>query len=402
MQDILKGIRVVDFTTHIAAPLASRLMGDMGADVIKVESPKGDPMRVYGYKMEIPCCEEENPIWEIYSQNKRSVVLDLKTPEGKEAMLKLLETADVMLSNVRLGSLTRLGLDYETLHPLFPKLIWAHVSGYGTDGPEAARPGYDVVAYWSRGGFTSDQCPIGGTPMNNPFGVGDSCTSMAVYAGVLTALMKRQKTGVGERVRLSLYGMATYANNEMITSAQFGDTYPKDRYLPGVPLSGNYVCKDGRLITIHILDHERYWGALCDVLGFPEAYKTDPRFSTAGESQKPENNFVLSHLLEDAFAAQDSSYWVPRLMEADLAYELCLHYAEISKDPQALANRHFTPYTMNSGRTLMVPRCPIHIGDDELRLEGAPALGQHTDEVLESLGYSADQIRHMRDSGATL
>jgi len=402
MKDILKGIRVVDFTTHIAAPLASRLLGDLGADVIKVESLTGDPLRVYGHKMEVPCNEEENPIYEIYGQNKRSVVLNLKTPEGKEAMLKLLDTADIMLSNVRINSLKRLGLDYETLHPMFPKLIWAHISGYGTDGPEAARPGYDVVSYWSRGGFTSDQCPIGGTPMNNPFGIGDSVTSMAAFGGIMAALWKRLSTGVGEKIKLSLYGMATFVNNESIVSSQFGDTYPKERYLPGVPLSGNYTCKDGRVITIHILDHEKYWPALCDVLGMPEEYKTDERFCTAAAAQKPENNWELTHKLEEMFASHDSSYLVPRLMEADLAYELCLHYAEISKDPQALANRHFTPFTMKSGREVMIPRCPFHMGDDELVLNGASALGENTDEVLLSLGYTEEEIQKMRENNVTL
>ena len=169
--DLLKGIRIVDFTTYVAAPGAGRIMADWGADVIKVEGLTGDPMRSFGLQMGIPANDDVNPIWELENGNKRGITLDLKNPKGMEVMMKLLESADGMTTNVRLGSLKKMGLDYETLAKKFPKLVWGHVSGYGIYGEEAPRPGYDVVSFWARGGFLADTPTIGHPPMTTPFGV---------------------------------------------------------------------------------------------------------------------------------------------------------------------------------------------------------------------------------------
>lgn len=142
--DLLKGIRIVDFTTYVAAPGAGRIMADWGADVIKVEGLTGDPMRSFGLQMGIPANDDVNPIWELENGNKRGITLDLKNPKGMEVMMKLLESADGITTNVRLGSLKKMGLDYETLAKKFPKLVWGHVSGYGIYGEEAPRPGYSA------------------------------------------------------------------------------------------------------------------------------------------------------------------------------------------------------------------------------------------------------------------
>ena len=284
--DLLKGIRIIDFTTYVAAPGAGRIMADWGADVIKVEGLSGDPMRNFGVQMGIPATDDVNPIWELENGNKRGITLDLKNPKGMEIMMKLLESADGMTSNVRLGSLKKMGLDYETLSKKFPKLVWGHVSGYGIYGEEAPRPGYDVVSFWARGGFLADTPTIGHPPMTTPFGVGDHTASLVLLGGMLAGIMKAKATGQGEKVVLSLQGTSIWVNGLMALSTQFGDVYPKDRYAPPTPFSNSYQCKDGEWIVLTILQYERYFKAFCEALEIPE-YVDDVRYNTTPVFRRP-------------------------------------------------------------------------------------------------------------------
>lgn len=398
--DLLKGIRIVDLTTYAAAPGAGRMMADWGADVIKVETFDGDPMRKFGDQMGVPTTDEENPVWELENGNKRGIALDMKNPKGKEVMLKLLETADAFISNVRLGSLKKMGLDYETLAPRFPKLVWGHISGYGIYGEEAPRPGYDVVSFWARGGSLVDTPPIGHPPITTPFGVGDHTASLVLLSAVLAALHRSRSSGEGEKVVVSLYGTAVWVNSLMVVGTQFGDTYPKDRYLPSSPFTNSYQCADGEWITLTILAYERYWAAFCQALEIPEIID-DKRFSTLQAAKVPENNRALCHLLEEAFAKQDSPYWIERLTAADIAFERARHYAEVSQDPQAIANHYVAPFQMKSGRSFMLPMSPAQFRVNEaLDSAPAPAVGEHNEEVLRELGYSDEDIAALRDSGA--
>ena len=161
---VLKGIKVVELANYAAAPAAARILADWGADVIKIEGPAPDPIRGYSVSMGMPNTREESPIYQFENANKRGIALNLKSPEGMEALHKLLETADVFISNTRLQSLKKLGLDYETLHAKFPKLVWAHVNGFGTEGPEANKPGFDITAFWSRSGALLDVTQPGYAP----------------------------------------------------------------------------------------------------------------------------------------------------------------------------------------------------------------------------------------------
>ncbi len=398
--DLLKGIRIVDLTTYAAAPGAGRMMADWGADVIKVETFGGDPMRGFGNTMGVPATDEENPVWELENGNKRGVAIDMKNPKGKEVMLKLIATADAFISNVRLGSLQKMGLDYETLAPLFPKLVWGHISGYGIYGVEAPRPGYDVVSYWARGGSLVDTPPIGHPPITTPFGVGDHTASLVLLSGVLAGINKAKASGQGEKVVVSLYGTAVWINSLMVVGTQFGDTYPKDRYLPSSPFTNSYQCSDGEWITLTILAYERYWNAFCDALEIPEIME-DKRFSTLKAAKVPENNRALCHVLDEAFIKKDSAYWVERLTAADIAFERCRHYSEVSKDPQAIANNYVAPFTMKSGKSFMLPMTPVQFSVNEA-LDSAPApmIGEHTEAVLKELGYSEADIAALKEAKA--
>lgn len=396
--DVLKGVRVIDLTTYAAAPGAGRIMADWGAEVIKVEGFSGDPMRLFGLQMAIPSGDDENPIWEVENGNKKGVTIDLKNPKGHELMIQLLQSADIFITNVRMSSLKKMGLDYETLEPQCPKLVWGHISGYGAYGPEAPRPGYDVVSFWSRGGSLVDTSPIGHPPMTSPYGVGDHTTSLVLLGGVLGGLHKARTTGKGEKIEVSLFGTAVWVNSLMVISSQYGDQWPKDHYQPSSPLSATYRCEDDEWITLTILAYERYWKAFCEAMEIPE-YIDDERFNTLVIAKKPENCDPLVHILEEAFAKKESAYWAERLKAADIAFERANHYADVSKDEQAIANHYVEEITMRNGNTCMLPMSPVQFKVNEApELNPAPLLGQDNEEILKTLGYDEEEIQQLRDA----
>lgn len=400
--DILKGIRVVDFTTHVAAPVCTRIMADWGADVIKVEGAGGEAWRVFGASVGTPIGDEENPLWQLENANKRGVGLNLKHPDGMEAMLKLIASADVFVTNVRMGSLKRLGLDYETLSEKFPRLVWGHVSGYGLYGEESGRPGFDIVAFWARGGMMCDIPPEGCPPISVPTGVGDHTTGLALLSGICGALLKAGKTGKGEKICTSLYNTAIYANGVMITSTQYGDVYPKSRYAPSTPLMNSYKTKDNEWITLALLNYELMYPKLCKVLGL-EHLAADERYHTVAGVKQGSHTADLCHLLEEAFAKFDSTYLTEHLKEQDLTFERDRHFWEVSKDPQAHANHYFNTFTFANGNVAQIPSSPVQFSANEpLPCEPAPTVGQHNYEILSSLGYSEAQIKAMEESGGVV
>ena len=400
--DLLKGVRVVDFTTHVAAPACTRIMADWGADVIKVEGAGGEAYRVFGASLGTPIDDNMNPLFQLENANKRDVGLNLKTPEGMEAMLKLIETADVFVTNVRMKSLEKLGLDYETLSVRFPKLVWGHVSGYGLYGDEAARPGFDIVAYWARGGMMCDMPPQGSPPLSVPSGVGDHTTALALLGGVCAALLKARATGKGEKICTSLYNTAIYASGLMVTSSQYGDHYPKSRYEPSTPLMNSYCSKDGAWLTLALLNYEVMFPKLCEVLEL-KGLAEDPRYGSVAAVKQGGNNEALCRILEEGFAKFDSGYLGDEMTKRDLTFERCRHFREISKDPQAHANYYFNKVVYDDGSTVQLPATPVHFSTNEpLPCGPAPRLGEHNAEVLSELGYSAEQIAAMEASGAAV
>ena len=276
--DLLKGIKIVDFTTYAAAPCSVRMLADWGADVIKVEGFSGYPMRAFGANLgDTPYTEEENLVWEYENGNKRGISVDLKTEKGMEIMHKLLSEADAFVSNVRAASLDKLGLSYEKLHEKYPKLVVGVISGYGLYGKDAPRPGYGVVAFWAKGGALIDMSPDGKAPVTAPYATGDHTCGLALASGILGGILKAKNTGIGEKIVVSLYGTSIWANSLMIIGTQYGVQYPQSRYNPGNPLINSYKCKDGKWITLTILAYERYWDTFCDIFGLDDI-KNEPAY----------------------------------------------------------------------------------------------------------------------------
>ncbi|MHB2040981.1 CaiB/BaiF CoA transferase family protein [Aerococcus mictus] len=400
MIELLKGVKVVDFTTMVAAPAAAKLMADWGADVVKVEAPGGEVLRVLGASMGAPAKPEENPIFDLYNANKKGVTLDLKTSAGLEVMDKLLAWADVFISNVRLESLKKLGLDYETLSAKYPTLVWTHFSGYGLQGDEAGRPGYDMAAYWARGGFVADLSPAGEHPIHLPTGIGDGICGLALLSGTLAALRQAEQTGQGQEVRVSLYGTAIYANGVQVISTQYQDIFPKPYHRPTSPLMHSYRTKDGEIMVIVLPIHDKGYPQLMKLLD-REDLINDERYATQATMANPQHKEELTHILEEAFTQFDSQTLSERFLAADITFERARHFEEIAHDPQAQANHYLYDYQFVNGHRAQMPTSPVHFSDNlDMPYQAAPQAGADNQTVLESLGYEAAEIEALKEQGA--
>ena len=393
----LEGIKVVELASFVAAPAAGRMLAEMGADVIRVESTAGDPWRFYGVHCGLPVADEENPLFDLYNLGKRDIQLDTKTPEGKEILLRLLGEADVFITNNRLKSLVRSGLDYDSLKDRFPKLIYGLVTGYGQTGPDVDAPGYDGVAFFSRSGMLADMAEPGGYPASAPGCVGDGATGAALFGGICAALLNRERTGMGDFVETSLFGNAVWLCGTMSAFEQYGYHYPKKRSEMGA-LYTFYKCKDGEWLHLAVTQHDRYWKPLAEALNVPELAE-DERFKNAALISR--NRAQLIPLLEQAFSQFDYDEIAARLRERDIVFDRMRHYRELAADPQAVANGFVKEHIYENGHSFMMAMLPVHMRNmDETGTGRGPQMGEHTDEILKQYGYSEEAILRLKEAKA--
>lgn len=393
----LEGIKVVELASFVAAPAAGRMLAEMGADVIRVESTAGDPWRFYGVNCGLPVADEENPLFDLYNLGKRDIQLDTKTPEGKEILLRLLGEADVFITNNRLKSLVRASLDYDSLKDRFPKLIYGLVTGYGQTGPDVDAPGYDGVAFFSRSGMLADMAEPGGYPASAPGCVGDGATGAALFGGICAALLNRERTGMGDFVETSLFGNAVWLCGTMSAFEQYGYHYPKKRSEMGA-LYTFYKCKDGEWLHLAVTQHDRYWKPLAEALNVPELAE-DERFKNAALISR--NRAQLIPLLEQAFSQFDYDEIAARLRERDIVFDRMRHYRELAADPQAVANGFVKEHIYENGHSFMMAMLPVHMRNmDETGTGRGPQMGEHTDEILKQYGYSEEAILRLKEAKA--
>ena len=393
----LEGIKVVELASFVAAPTAGRMLAEMGADVIRVESTAGDRWRFYGVNCGLPVADEENPLFDLYNLGKRGIQLDTKTPEGKEILLRLLGEADVFITNNRLKSLVRAGLDYDSLKDRFPKLIYGLVTGYGQTGPDVDAPGYDGVAFFSRSGMLADMAEPGGYPASAPGCVGDGATGAALFGGICAALLNRERTGMGDFVETSLFGNAVWLCGTMSAFEQYGYHYPKKRSEMGA-LYTFYKCKDGEWLHLAVTQHDRYWKPLAEALNVPELAE-DERFKNAALISR--NRAQLIPLLEQAFSQFDYDEIAARLRERDIVFDRMRHYRELAADPQAVANGFVKEHIYENGHSFMMAMLPVHMRNmDETGTGRGPQMGEHTDEILKQYGYSEEEILRLKEAKA--
>jgi len=397
----LAGVRVLELSTFVCGPTAARLLSDMGAEVIKVESLTGDSWRRSGinflpYRFE----ERENPIFDLYNSGKKHVALNLKSADGMEIFQKLLGQADVLVTNIRSTSLKKLGLSYEDLKETYPRLIYASVLGYGEKGPDAGKPAFDTTAFWARSGFIRDMSAMKEDyePVLAPIGVGDTATAYLLVAEINAALYRRERTGKGDNVSSGLYQNAIFCMGTMIAMAQapFGRCFPYNRVDHGAP-EGSYQCSDGEWVYFALGDPLVNIPRLLRLIGHPELVD-DIRFTP---ENRWENRYELHGYLQDAFLQKPADEWVRLGDEYDLPLVRVAHFKEIAEDPQAWANGYLERVSFPNGHEDTVPASPVHMDSvGAIRTRPAPPCGADTADVLRQLGYSDGQIVEMKESGA--
>lgn len=397
MNKPLKGVKVIDLTYFVAGPGTARILADWGADVIKVEPSFGDPGRKTGMTMNMPAINNKaNPFYSIYNYNKKGLSINLKNKDGLKIMDELLKESNVFLSSYRTGALKRLGLDYETLSKKYPHIIWAQINGFGDYGPAKDNPGFDTVAFWARSGAMIDIAEKG-TTINPPIGFGDATTSCSLAGGICAALYEQQKTGKGQKVMVSLFSQAIWNLSALIASTQYEDEYPKTRKNAISPVINSYKCKDDKWIFLSILEHERYYNDLCDVIDRPDL-KDNPNFSTTIKGK--ENSKELIAIIDQGFNRYTQEEMVQKLKNKDIAHEKIQHIKEVLEDPQALENNYiYEVENKDKSKTLMA-MTPIKFNNIEVNLNNdAPTIGQDNEDILTNLGYTKEDIENFYKSG---
>jgi len=403
MDKPLSGVKVLDLTTFVAAPVCGRLLADLGADVIKVERPDGDTWRTTGKNYNLSrFSDAENPVFDIYNSGKRCIALNLKDPEGMEVFRKLLAQADVFITNTRPAALRRLGIAYEDLKEEFPGLIYGIVEGYGEKGPAKDDPAFDTTAFWSRSGFLRDMAPYSEhyAPVLPPYGVGDTITGYLLLSQVLAALYRRVQTGKGDFVCSSLYhnGIFTMGTMQIISQAPWGRTWPTTRIAYGVP-GGTYRCADGEYIFISIGYAEKKLLPLLYKMIGREDLLSNPRFCDGPTGRKHPEEYY--RIFKEAFLTQPSTYWLEKAREYDMPVVLMNHFRDVTQDPQAWENDYLEYMHYPNGNVDIMPRCPLEMASmGPVDTRQAPAIGEHTDSVLGSLGYTPEDIARMKQTGA--
>jgi crotonobetainyl-CoA:carnitine CoA-transferase CaiB-like acyl-CoA transferase len=395
---MLEGLKVVEFATYIAAPGAGGVMADWGAEVIKIEPPGGDPIR--GFFASIGHDSDANPVFDLDNRGKRGIVLDIAKPEGRDALVRLVREADIFLTNVRPGALARARLDWDSLKVENPRLIYASVTGYGLQGPEKDKPGFDAVSFWARSGVAGLMTPRGGEPSAIRTGMGDHVTSLATLSAILAAVVERERTGSGRLVETSLLRTGVYAvGSDMAIQLKLGRVASNRPRMDAVnPLANFFKTKDGRWISLMPRQGSGDWPPIAQALGRGELLE-DERFTSA--KARRTNGPALVAELDTAFGALDFDEVAVRLAQTDVVWAPVQRASEVAADPQAEAAGCFVRTPDGQGGAFRAPAAPARFsGADDDPKGPAPTLGQHTDEVLAAVGFSAVEIAAMRASGA--
>jgi crotonobetainyl-CoA:carnitine CoA-transferase CaiB-like acyl-CoA transferase len=394
---VLEGLKVVEFATYVAAPSAAAVMSDWGAEVIKVESKRGDPTR---RSFDAMPHLEGNPVFEFENHGKRGVVLDIAKPAGREAFLRILAGADVLITNVRPAALKRARLDYDSLKADFPRLIYTTVTGYGLQGPGADLPAFDAAALWSRAGVGGAFTPRGHEPPLCRPGFGDAICALSTVSATLAAVVERQSTGHGRLVESSLVRSGVFAIGwDMSIQLKWGRlASQRTRKEVLSPTTNYFRTADDRWVGIFPRDGRDDFDHLLKVLDL-QPLADDPRFATA--ISRGRHVAELVELLDEGFARLTLEDVGARLTEADMVWAPLNAPRDTVGDPLAEAAGCFVDITDVDGVAYRQPASPARFpGADDGPKRPAPRLGQHTREILAEAGYGPGEIDQLIAEGA--
>jgi crotonobetainyl-CoA:carnitine CoA-transferase CaiB-like acyl-CoA transferase len=404
MQDVLAGIRVVEVAAWTFVPISGAVLAEWGADVIKVEHPaSGDPQRGLVSSGLVPGGSGVNFMFEIPNRGKRSVGLDISTDGGRELLYRLVEGADVFVTNHLPDVRSRLRIDVDDIRARNPNVIYVRGTGQGPRGPEAGRGGFDGASFWARAGLAmAFKDPTAEWPVDQRPAFGDVMGGLTIAGGISAALLRRERTGVPSVVDVSLLGLGLWSLAPEVTSAKLYEhteipSFDRDS-LPN-PLVGTYPTKDGRFVILVMLQADRYWPDLCAHLERPDLLE-DPRFKDG--AARFEHRRECIEVLRDVFRTRTYEEWRERLQTLEGVWAPLQTPLEVHDDPQAVANDYLEPITAGSGEQFVLPANPVQFDETAPAVRGAPDHGEHTDEVLLELGLTYDEIIEHKVSGAVL
>lgn len=394
----LEGIKIIELATFIAVPACGRILADMGADVIKIESPKGDNVRFTAHNEGRPFDAHEDTTFDLENANKRGISLNTKSEAGQKVLFQLLETADVFLTNWRPDALKRGGLDYETLKTRFPKLVYGNLTGYGETGDDCDLPGFDFTAFFARGGLLGSLYQKGTVPMNVIPGLGDHQCALALVSGVLAALFHAKNTGMGEKVSTNLLHTSIYMQGIMIQAAQYkglGQVYPIDRRTTSNPFLLAYKSKDDRFIQVCMPVYGEYYARFMKCLG-REDLIDDARYCVQADMAKAGLTPEMYDIIWEAMAQKTVTEWVDIFTKADIPFSVAKTWEEVLEDKQAWAVDTFYRMKYDNGHEVALVRPPIDFRETGLPpYVRGPLLGEHGEQILTELGYTEAQIKEM-------
>jgi crotonobetainyl-CoA:carnitine CoA-transferase CaiB-like acyl-CoA transferase len=388
MPGALEGIKVLDLTNYIAGPYATMLLADLGAEVYKIEAPgSGDPFRTWDKEP-----KDYSPSFCALNRNKKSVTLDLKSPEGKEVFLRLAKNADVIVENLRPGVVDRLGIGYEDIKKINPQIIYCSISAFGQNGPYRDRPGYDTLGQ-SLSGLLSVL-----TDMEHPRGPGAAFSDHlgGIYGcyGILAAVVARERTGIGQKVETSLLESTISFLGLSITQYLFSGIIPE--MSSRLKSAGVFalVAGDGKPFVIHLSHPPKFWVGVTEVFGRPDL-QTDAR--TRDRHARIKNYDMISDILATAVKGAPRDHWLKRLQEEDVPCAPINNFAEVFEDPQVKHLDRLIQINDSEFGTFQLVKNGIRLSAMPLRLKlRPPKLGEHNDETLRAVGLSAGEIESLR------
>jgi crotonobetainyl-CoA:carnitine CoA-transferase CaiB-like acyl-CoA transferase len=396
---MLAGVRVIEMGLWVAGPAAAGVLADWGAEVIKIEAPSGDPMRAF-FRLATGSKVDRNPPFDLDNRGKQSVVLDVRVPEGREAAYRLLESADVFVTNLRPDALARLGFDAETLVARFPRLVYASVTGYGRNGPDRDRPGYDVGAFWARSGIAHTLAPEGVAPPHIRGGFGDHVTAIATVAGILAALFERERSGRGRIVETSLLRTGAYCLGwDLGIQLVFGKIRaPMPRTEIETPLVNCYRAGCGHWFWLIGVEADRHFPGVARSIE-REDLLADPRFASARERRRHCREVIVE--LDAAFATRPLAAWAERFDREGVWWAPVQSLDEVVRDPQAAAAGTFVDVPTRDGGSERAVASPVEfVGAPTAPTRPVPRLGEHTETALRAAGFDDEALAGLRAAGA--
>jgi crotonobetainyl-CoA:carnitine CoA-transferase CaiB-like acyl-CoA transferase len=399
----MDGVRVLEVAIYGFVPSAGAVLADWGARVVKIEHPvTGDPMRGLAAWGVAPGTGGVTHLWELFNRGKESVGIDLTDPEGLDLLMRLVDDADVFLTNFLGPARRRLGIDVEDIRARNPRIVYGRGTGYGARGPDADAGGFDGISYWARSGAATAAMPADGrTPIGMPGpAFGDIQAGMHLAGGIAAALFQRERTGEAAVVDTSLFGAGLWAMQPAMAGAYVSglDELPKnDRRHPSNPLANvSYRTADGRYIALSMLESDRYWIGFCAAIGRPDL-EHDVRFSDA-EARRA-NATACVEVLDGIFATDELAHWRKVLSTQEGQWSAIQLTREVLDDPQAEANGYIQRVDYGEGVTLPMVVSPVHFSTDLPTLSRAPEHGASTDDVLIAAGASWDDLIRLKVKG---